>query len=106
MADERGISKNNLITYIREDQIAYQFCNGIVDFAKEEKGKVQPQQIVNDIIRRHCYILDASIRDEREGYEDLCTWSLPLDTLIKVDSGVVICIPYENCLIEGILKIK
>ena len=104
MADQMEISINNLISYIKDNQIAYQYCNELVGFTKEKDSEVQPQQIVNDIIGRHCYIIDSNICEEREGYEDLCTWSIPSDVLIKVDSGLLICIPYENCLTSGILK--
>ena len=104
MADEKELSINNLISYIKENQIAYQYCDGLVGFTKEKDSEVQPQQIVNDIIGRHCCILDADTREEREGYEDLCTWSIPSDILIKVDSGLLICIPHKICLTAGILN--
>ena len=97
MAEESEISVNNLITYIKANQIAYQYCNELVGFTNEH-------QIVNDIDGRHCCIFDANIREEREGYEELCAWSIPSDILIKVDSGLLICIPYETCLTFGILK--
>ena len=104
MADENKINTHNLISYILENQIAYQYCDEPIGFTFVKDSDVTPMQIVNEIKGRHCFIFDVETSEEMQGYYDLCAWSKSSDLLIKVDSGLLMCIPYSDCLTEGILK--
>ena len=98
-----NISISKLITYIKNNQIAYQYCDSLPGFTMERDSDLTPLQIINDIEGQNVYVLNNEKERESEGYEDLCQWSMSTDVLFKVDCGLVICIPHKECLTAGIL---
>ena len=85
-----GDLKKALIEYVSKKQVAFQYCDELIDFTndgKDEQAKKLLQEIESSSV---CLIKD---RGDNPGFEDIIDWAIPSDILFKLDSGIVICIP-------------
>ena len=104
------ISRNKLLDYIEHEEIAFQFCDGLMcithpdgDYGDEELA----QSMANDIEEMKNFIADghsisvvckedvASENDEL-GFNEFADWSKDTDLLILVDDGLLLCLPDQS----------
>ena len=106
----KTISQNKLLDYIEQEEIAFQFGDGLIcithpdgDYGDDDLA----QSMANDIEEMKKFIADshnisvvrkeevASENDEL-GFNEFADWSKDRDLLILVDDGLLLCLPDQD----------
>ena len=106
----KTISQNKLLDYIEQEEIAFQFGDGLIsithpdgDYGDDDLA----QSMANDIEEMKKFIADshnisvvrkeevASENDEL-GFNEFADWSKDTDLLILVDDGLLLCLPDQD----------
>lgn len=97
------ISKDSLINYIREEQVAYKFGDGLVGFTNQESDDTNDtREVIDDItscIERNDDIRLVernSVLDDKLGFSELACWSNDNDLLILVGQELLIVVGTDN----------
>lgn len=97
--------KRDLLSYIVQEQVAFQFGDGLVSFTKlgndydlsdiELGLPDQVKQLISHIsVAQSISVIDRkSLLDDKLGFAEFADWSNNNDTLILVDDSLLICIP-------------
>ena len=96
---KRKISKNGLVNYIKEEQVAYKFGDGLVGFTNQESDNTNDiKEVIDDItscIERNNDIRLVernSVLDDKLGFSELACWSNDNDLHILVGEELLIVV--------------
>lgn len=96
--------KNDLLSYIANEQVAFQFGDGLINFTKPKDDYDSSDielGLLDQVEQMKSYVSEAerinvidkdSLLDDRLGFADFASWSNDLDTLFLVDDCLLICV--------------
>lgn len=98
-------TKHELLSYIAQKQVAFQFGDGLISFTKPGlrfDSSDFELDLPNCVEQMKSHISNASsinivdmnyLLDDKIGFAEFASWSKESDTLILVDDCLLICIP-------------
>lgn len=105
----KEISRAALLEYIKTEEIAFQFIDGLMVFTKPHTNVYLDEYDENEVedmktAIKDCKTLkvvkpnDVMNHDYHDiGFNEFARWSQPNDLLILVDDNLLLCLPnYEN----------
>ena len=97
--------KEDLLSYIAHEQVAFQFGDGLICFTKPRNDYDSSELelgMFDQVEQMKSYVSEAerisvidkdSLLDDRLGFAEFATWSNDNDTLVLVDDCLLICKP-------------
>lgn len=99
----KTISKKKLLEYIKCEEIAFQFIDGLLCITHPNESHID-DVLVDDIeemkkflINSHNFDIvqkqDVITKDDKLGFNEFANWTIDEDLLILVDEELILCLP-------------